>query len=113
MKSNHFLYTTAIVLIARFLNCITIKPSLSLFHWWQTFLDWHYTRRRRRRIKRLQRNKMYEFRPFELQRCDYKSYSTSVSQMRGINFIPKPRSGHRIVASETDLFCFGGKIRIF
>lgn len=112
MKSNDFLYTTAIVLIARLVNWITTKPTLSLLHWWQTFLDWHHTRRRRRRRKRMQRNsKMYEFRPFQLQQCDYKSYN-SAKTGKGINYIPKARSGHRIAATETDLFCFGGKYLI-
>lgn len=55
---------------------------------------------------------MYEFRPFELQKCDYKSY-TATSYGRGINFLPKARSGHRIVASETDIFCFGGKFAVY
>lgn len=53
-------------------------------------------------------NIMYTFRPYEVQRVDYKSYG-SVSKGRGINMYPKPRSGHRIVVNDTDIFCFGGK----
>lgn len=56
---------------------------------------------------------MYEFRPFELTRCEYKSYAKSTSIGRGILYIPKPRSGHRVVANETDLFSFGGKYSFF
>lgn len=52
---------------------------------------------------------IYQFRPFEVKRIDYKNYSLAV-QGRGINFYPKPRSGHRIVANDSDLYCFGGKI---
>ncbi|XP_055316110.1 kelch domain-containing protein 10 homolog [Sitodiplosis mosellana] len=51
---------------------------------------------------------MYEFRPFLVTRCEYKSYAKATSIGRGINYIPKPRSGHRVVANETDLFSFGG-----
>lgn len=51
---------------------------------------------------------MYTFRPFELTRVDYKTYG-SAAKGRGINMYPKPRSGHRIVVNDSDIFCFGGK----
>lgn len=111
MKSNSFVCTTAIILIARFTNWIA-KPS-KLLNWWQNFLDWRYQRQGRRRRNRVTfRKTMYEFKPFELKLCDYKSYPSKTNHGRGINFIPKPRSGHRMVASETDLFCFGGKFHL-
>lgn len=112
MKSNSFVYTTAIVLIAHFISWIVLIPT-NCVHWWRTFLNWHRIRQHKRRHKQqhnMSNNSIYEFRPFELQYCDYKSYSRATSQGRGINFIPKARSGHRIAANETDLFSFGGKI---
>lgn len=51
---------------------------------------------------------MYTFRPFELTRVDYKTYG-SAAKGRGINMYPKPRSGHRIVVNDSDIFCFGGE----
>lgn len=107
MKSNNFVCTTVFILIAQFTSWIA-KPS-KLIQWWHTFLDWRHQRQRRRRIKRSPSNTMYEFRPFELQRYDYKGYSRDKHSGRGIKFIPKARSGHRIVANETDIFCFGGR----
>lgn len=53
---------------------------------------------------------MYQFRPFELKRIDYKNYKLT-AHGRGINLYPKPRSGHRIVVNDTDLLCFGGKFQ--
>lgn len=111
MKSNCFLCPTAIVLIAHIINWILLTPK-NLSHWWRTFLAWHRNRQRKRRYKFINHTpiiKMYEFRPFELTRCEYKSYAKSTSIGRGINFIPKPRSGHRVTANETDLFSFGGE----
>lgn len=52
---------------------------------------------------------MYTFRPFEIQKINYKTYSSTYTRGRGINSYPKPRSGHRIVVNDTDIFCFGGK----
>lgn len=109
MKANNFVCTTAIVWIAQFTNWI--GGTSKLFHWWYKLLDWQHQRHRRRRRKKASPTSwtMYEFRPFELQKCDYKSYSMHKHQGRGILFIPKARSGHRIVASDTDIYCFGGK----
>lgn len=109
MKYNSFVYTIAIVLIAHIISWLILIPTHSI-RWWHTFRDWHRYRQRKRRYKHRNTSAiMYEFRPFELQKCDYKSYSRPTSQGRGINFIPKARSGHRIAANETDLFSFGGK----
>lgn len=51
-------------------------------------------------------DKMYNFRPFELTKVDYKCYKGLFD--KGINTYPKPRSGHRIVCNDSDMFCFGG-----
>lgn len=51
-------------------------------------------------------DKMYNFRPYELTKVDYKCYKGLFDN--GINTYPKPRSGHRIVCNDSDLFCFGG-----
>lgn len=111
MKSNSFLNTTVlIVIVVRFVRWILLKP-ISLLHWLFKFCDWYHHRQHKHQPV-LNSNTMYEFRPFELQKCDYKSY-TATSYGRGINFLPKARSGHRIVASETDIFCFGGKFVSF
>lgn len=48
----------------------------------------------------------YQFQPFKLRSIDYKSYDGLFDS--GINMYPRPRSGHRIVCNDTDLFCFGG-----
>lgn len=53
-------------------------------------------------------SKLYTFRPFELVKINYKNYSTTSYIGRGINFYPKPRSGHRIVCDNTNIYCFGG-----
>lgn len=107
MKSNSFLNITVVsVIAARFVGWILLKPIISLLHWLFKFFDW-YNHRQRKHQPVLNSNTMYEFRPFELQKCDYKSYTKGYG--RGINFLPKARSGHRIVASETDIFCFGGR----
>lgn len=109
MKSNSFVYTTAIVLTAHFISWIILTPT-NFWHWWRKFLDWHHIRQRKRRQKNtLTPSIMYTFRPFELQSCDYKSYTKQTSVGRGINFIPKPRSGHRVAANESELFSFGGR----
>lgn len=50
---------------------------------------------------------LYTFRPFELTRIEYKSYSKRMGG-GGINMYPKERSGHRIAMNDTDIFCFGG-----
>lgn len=111
MKSYCFVYTTAIVLIAHIISWIVLIPT-NFLHWWsKRFISWHCIQQRKRHNKGNMSSKtIYEFRPFELHKCDYKSYSRATSQRRGINFIPKPRSGHRIVANETDLFSFGGNL---
>lgn len=49
---------------------------------------------------------MYTFRPFELTKINYKCYKDRYHQ--GINTYPKPRSGHRIVCNDSNIFCFGG-----
>lgn len=109
MKSDNFVWATVVILLAQFSSWIE-KPA-KLFHWWHNLLHWPYQQRqqRRRRKHGSSFRKMYEFRPFELQRYDYKSYSSNKHRGRGINIIPKPRSGHRIVANETDIFCYGGR----
>lgn len=56
--------------------------------------------------KRGAQNKMYKFRPFEITKVDYKCYSGHFD--KGINSYPKPRSGHRIVCNDSDIYCFGG-----
>lgn len=117
MKSNSFLCSTAeIILIAvHFINWILLTIKNLTLNWWHSFLDWQRNRQHRRRRQKLLKQqtivKMYEFRPFELTRCEYKSYAKSTSIGRGINFIPKPRSGHRVAANETDLFSFGGELK--
>lgn len=58
------------------------------------------------RKKKLPFINMYNFRPFELTEVDYKSYRGLYGE--GIHTYPKPRSGHRIVCNDNDLFCFGG-----
>lgn len=113
MRSNSFVYTTAIALIAHFIGWLLRMPK-SLSHWWRTLFNWHRIRQRNKRhgyyrTAATRITAMYEFRPFELTRCDYKSYAKATSIGRGIHVLPKPRSGHRIVANETDLFSFGGK----
>lgn len=115
MKSNSFVYTTAIVLIAHLINWFILTPTILYTHWWRTFLDWHWVRRRKRQYNRHHHHHdenitrtMYEFRPFEVTQCEYKRYGKSGGIGRGINFIPKARSGHRCAANESDLFSFGG-----
>lgn len=49
---------------------------------------------------------MYTFRPYELVKVNYKGYKGKFGQ--GINSYPRPRSGHRIVCNDSDLYCFGG-----
>lgn len=107
MKSNSFVCTTAIVQIVHFISWIL----LILWCWWRKFVNWHLIERlqHRQQFKHTTPDIMYEFRPFQLQLCDYKSYSKTKYRGRGKNFIPKPRSGHRIAANEMDLFSFGGK----
>lgn len=141
MKSNYFISTIAIVLIAHFITWF-ILIATTIGQWWRKCLNFYCQRwqqeleeRRQRRRQQLrqyriissdhnqqqqklqpqqgdhpenQNNKMYQFRPFEVVNCNYKSYSRS-SKGRGINIIPKARSGHRIAANEVDLFSFGGK----
>lgn len=110
MKSNSFVCTTAIVQIVHFISWIL----LILWCWWRKFVNWHLIQRLQHRQQQQFKHTttsdiMYEFRPFQLQLCDYKSYSKTKYRGRGKNFIPKPRSGHRIAANEMDLFSFGGK----
>lgn len=116
IKSNSFIYITAILLIAHLISCFLSIPT-NLVHCWRILLYWYRNRKYKRRPNDSTHitnapfappTNMYEFRSFELQICDYKSYSKT-SQGRGINFIPKARSGHRVAANETDLFAFGGK----
>lgn len=131
MKSNCFISTTAIVLIAHFITWF-ILIATTFGQWWRKCLNWYHIRkiqiqerRRRRRQQRRQQQArqhtikseqqdqnqltMYQFRPFEVVNCNYKSYSRT-SKGRGINIIPKARSGHRVAANEVDLFSFGGKL---
>lgn len=49
---------------------------------------------------------MYTFRPYELVKVNYKCYNGLFD--KGINSYPRPRSGHRIVCNDSDLYCFGG-----
>lgn len=57
------------------------------------------------RIKK-KKTTMYTFRPYELVKVNYKSYKSFFNN--GINKYPRPRSGHRIVCNDSDLYCFGG-----
>lgn len=85
---------------------------IKVFYWRQQFIK--LLRKTKNRIPRYRNNfhsckrAMYTFRPFEITLVDYKSYGKSMKG-RGINMFPKPRSGHRIVVNDTDIFCFGGK----
>jgi hypothetical protein len=57
---------------------------------------------------------MFNFRPFELVRVKYpkkastKTTGTSSPAASSSFFYPKARSGHRIVCTNTSLYCFGG-----
>ncbi len=52
---------------------------------------------------------MYTFRPYELVKVNYKCYGYRGGIFdKGINSYPRPRSGHRIVCNDSDLYCFGG-----
>ncbi|KAJ6644230.1 Kelch domain-containing protein 10 like [Pseudolycoriella hygida] len=57
-------------------------------------------------IRRKESDKMYTFRPYELVKVNYKCYKGIFN--KGINSYPRPRSGHRIVCNDSDLYCFGG-----
>lgn len=57
----------------------------------------------------MSKKELYVFRPFELQRIEYKNYSTTAGYGNGIILYPKARSGHRIAVNDIDIFCFGGK----
>lgn len=48
----------------------------------------------------------YAFKPFRLTQVNYKRYDGLFD--RGIKMYPRPRSGHRIVCNDSDIFCFGG-----
>lgn len=102
MKYNCFISTIKIVFIANF---------ITWFIWIATkFRQRHQQRQQLQQQPNRNHNKqnMYHFRPFEVINCDYKSYSKT-SKGRGINIIPKARSGHRVAANEVDLFSFGGR----
>lgn len=128
MKSNCFISTTAIVLIAHFITWFILIATI-FGHWWRKCLNWYHIRKRRRRQRQfkqytikssqqrqhqhqqqegdeMQKKEIYEFRPFEVMNCNYKDYSRGKG--RGITTIPKARSGHRVAANEIDLFSFGG-----
>lgn len=140
MKSNYFVSITAIVLIAHFITWFLLIAT-TFGHWWRKcwnsyFVRWkiQFEERQRRRRRQQFRHRiasssyqhqqqeeeedqphsstMYQFRPFEVVNCNYKSYSRT-SKGRGINIIPKARSGHRIAANEVDVFSFGGKFHSF
>ena len=49
---------------------------------------------------------LYSFQPYVLKKINYKCYKGLFD--RGINTYPAPRSGHRIVCNDSDIFCFGG-----
>lgn len=51
---------------------------------------------------------MYTFRPYELVKVNYKCYKGLFDKGMGINSYPRPRSGHRIVCTDSDIYCFGG-----
>lgn len=53
-----------------------------------------------------QKTTMYTFRPYELVKVNYKCYKGFFD--KGINSYPRPRSGHRVVCNDSDLYCFGG-----
>lgn len=110
MKTNSSLYIAVISVTVRLIGWIHKKPVGRLLHWWYNFLDWHFHRQRKRKRRMTQNtSRDYIFQPFKVHLIDYKSYLNKIGFGRGINFIPKPRSGHRLTASATDLFCFGGK----
>lgn len=58
------------------------------------------------KCKNKKSNTMYTFRPYELVKVNYKCYKGLFD--KGINTYPRPRSGHRIVCNDSDLYCFGG-----
>lgn len=89
MKSNSFIYIIAVVLIAHLINWIVLISAI-LSHCWRKFMNWRCVRRRQQQKQNKNsasttRRIMYEFRPFELTRCEYKSYAKATSIGRGIN----------------------------
>lgn len=61
------------------------------------------------------RKAIYAFRPFEVCDVDYRSSSSSnggstslTSRLGTGRHFPKARSGHRIVCSDSSVYCFGG-----
>lgn len=54
------------------------------------------------------RKAIYAFRPYEVTDVDYRSSVTSISSVGSGRRYPKARSGHRIVCSDSSLYCFGG-----
>lgn len=73
--------------------------------WWHhcSYIVWHC---RHAQAKMPEQKSLFEFRPFELTRIDYKNYRGGMGM--GIKMYPKARSGHRITVSDTDVYLFGG-----
>lgn len=119
MKSNCLISTITIVFIAHFITWF-ILIATKFRQFWRKFWNWYWIRdihsireqvstsTSQQPNQNHNQQNMYHFRPFEVINCDYKSYSKT-SKGRGINIIPKARSGHRVAANEVDLFSFGGK----
>lgn len=84
------------------LSCIiVILRKIAEFHqYWQLLKSFFSP------ISDQKLNTMYTFRPYELVKVDYKCYKGFFD--KGINSYPRPRSGHRIVCNDSDLYCFGG-----
>lgn len=103
MKYNFVYLVLEIELIVKLFGWLwlTIK---TLLIWWYRKFCWCLDRK-----LPMAQKPMYEFRPFELTRVDYKNYSRISGLGSGIIWSPKPRSGHRIALNDTDLFCFGGQ----
>lgn len=93
----------------------TIKRTYNSFYLEESifFMDQEENTRRRppliqyqigqsggRRKSRKLDGAIYEFRPFELQRVQYVNTAS--------NTMPLPRSGHRIVSNDKNIYCFGG-----
>lgn len=115
---------------------LLIVILLKILCWLQTFIDWYqfgklllhnfvcfcYPKRVVRRVTEAitttiialfwynqnDTKTMYSFRPFELVKVEYKFYKGLYDKAKGINSYPKPRSGHRIVCNDSDIYCFGG-----
>lgn len=106
MKYYCFLYYSTVAehtLIGKLLTWLKFVIG-SVLCWWRHLL--FIIPQHSQRTEMPKQRVLFTFRPFELTRIDYKSYSKGMGT--GINMYPKGRSGHRIAVNDTDLFCFGG-----